>query len=62
MSSYKGIYIIGHKDDPTDIQVRYAGVSLPLQINDYVERSVVPDWKELPTEIEYNIMLTILWL
>jgi hypothetical protein len=56
MSFYTGIYIIGPKDNPTDVQVRYAGNLLPLAIDNYVERNVKPDWKKLPTEVEYNLL------
>ena len=59
-SSYRGQYRLGPKDDPTDIQVvDTGGVSIPLPIDMYISRKVLPEWRLLPTEQEYQVLQSV---
>lgn len=56
-SSYRGLYRLGPVNSPTDIQVvDTGGISLPLAINTYVSRGVLPDWQHLPTQKQYAVL------
>ena len=59
-STYRGLYRIGPKDAPTDVQVQDpGGNSLPLPLDTYVVRGVLPVWQELPTDRQYRAILAV---
>lgn len=59
-STYRGLYRIGPKNAPTDIQVQdTGGNSLPLPVNEYVIRGVYPDWHDLPTQKQYQALVAV---
>ncbi len=59
-SSYRGQYRLGPKDLPTDIQViDSGGNSLPLRLEVYIARNFKPDWRTLPTEKQYQVLLNV---
>lgn len=54
-SSNCGLYVIYTNVQPTDVQVQgRGGNSLPLPLADYLAREVEPDWRELPSEDDYQ--------
>ncbi len=60
-SSYRGIYTLGPRHAPTDVQVCDTGgieLSLPLEI--YLDRGVKPDWSDLPSQKHYQVLINIL--
>lgn len=59
-SSYRGVYFLGAEGVPTDIQVvDSGGNSIPLPIDQYVSRGVLPLWVDLPTEKQYKALLSV---
>lgn len=59
-STYRGLYRIGTRDVPTDVQVQDpGGNSLPLPIDEYVSRDVYPDWRDLPTQKQYQALVAV---
>ena len=55
-SFYTGLYLIVTNEVITDVQVTDPnGNSIPLPLQDYINRGVKPDWKSLPTQAEFNV-------
>lgn len=55
-SSYRGLYVIYTNAQPTDVQVQdTGGNSLPLSLVEYLAREVKPDWRELPSQDDYQV-------
>ncbi len=55
-SSYRGLYVIYTNGQPTDVQVQdTGGNSLSLPLADYLARAVKPDWRELPSQDDYQV-------
>ena len=59
-ASYRGMFRLDSAGKPTHVQV-YApdGYSLPLPIELYESRGVLPDWRELPTERQHKALLVV---
>jgi len=54
-SEYKGLFTIWLHGKVTDVQVVVpGGHSIPLPIEQYIEREVQPPWQTLPTKDEYQ--------
>ena len=54
-TSYRGMYRLDANGKPAHIQVALpGGHSLPLPIEEYESRGVLPDWRELPTEKQHK--------
>ncbi len=50
-TSYRGMYRLGASGKPSYVQVTSPSVhSIPLSIEEYESRGVLPNWHELPTE------------
>jgi hypothetical protein len=59
-SIYRGLYRIGPRDTPTDVKVQDpGGNTLPLPIKEYVSRDVYPDWRDLPTQKQYQALVSV---
>lgn len=58
-TSYRGMYRLGVSGKTSHVQVTSpVGHSIPLSIEEYESRGVLPDWHELPTKWQYKA----LWL
>ena len=56
-TSYRGMYLLDANGKPSDIQVASpGGHSIPLPIEEYESRGVLPDWRELPTEKQHKAL------
>ena len=59
-TSYHGMYRLDANGKPTHIQVTSpGGHSLPLPIEEYELRKVLPDWRELPTEKQHKALSAV---
>lgn len=59
-TSYRGLFLIGPSELPTDVQVvDPGGNSIPLSISEYVSRGVLPKWCSLPTDKQYRMLVAI---
>ena len=56
-TSYRGMYRLDANGKPAHIQVASPGGHfLPLPIEQYELRGVLPDWRELPTEKQHKAL------
>lgn len=59
-TSYRGMYRLGASGKPSYIQVTSpGGHSIPLSIEEYESRGVLPNWQELPTESQYKALWSV---
>lgn len=59
-TSYRGMYRLGGSGKPSHVQVTSpGGHSIPLSIEEYESRAVLPDWREQPTEKQYKTLLAV---
>ncbi len=59
-TSYRGIYRLGVSGKSSHVQVSSpGGHSIPLSIEDYESRGVLPGWHELPTERKYKALWSV---
>ena len=59
-ASYRGMYRLGASGKPSYVQVTSpGGHSIPLSIEEYESRGVLPNWHELPTERQYKALWTV---
>ena len=59
-TSYRGMYRLDANGKPAHIQVASPGGHfLPLPIEQYELRGVLPDWRELPTEKQHKALSVV---
>lgn len=59
-TSYRGMYRTDANGKPSHIQVAsHGGHSLPLPIEEYESRGVLPDWNELPTGKQHKVLSAV---
>jgi hypothetical protein len=59
-TSYRGMYRLGASAKPSYVQVTSpGGNSIPLSIEEYESRGVLPNWQELPTERQYKALWSV---
>lgn len=59
-TSYRGMYRLDESGNPSHVQVASpGGNSLPLPIDEYESRGVLPDWCELPTFEQHKALSAV---
>ena len=59
-TSYRGMYRLDAQGKPAHIQVASpGGHSIPLSIEKYESRGVLPDWRKLPTENQQKTLSAV---
>lgn len=53
-TQYKGLFVVRDTNNEiTDVQVVSCGGEIPLSVEDYIERGVLPELSKLPEKEDY---------